>query len=542
MRMKLATPLLLTVAFLCPGLRAEASSAAELEALRQEIRVLRTDYEDRISKLESRLEGLVLAQSRIESEAEVARSQEAETREIAMTTMRRTEEAIASAEQAAGQAQQAQLIAESLDDRIKQIATTPFYDAYEHVPRKEFEFHGYLRSGFGINERGGQQIAFKAPGAPASYRLGNEAETYAEMIFVNNWVNKERDPNKARFKTEVLVMAQTDNISTFDPTSDFRFREAFGQAGNILPGRWSDSKFWAGQRYYMRQQIYTNDFWYTDMSGYGGGVEDVPLGFAKGAMAWIGSADPTAITAQGNVPKRNLDARIYDFKVPGGRGGLWYNHAFAKVGELETGEVYPSANGHVFGFEHKRTELLGGYHRITVQYGTANGHAFGFEHKRTELLGGYHRITVQYGTGAASNLVATVQSPTAFWQDAKTFLVTDHTLFEFDNKFSVMPAFAYGYHQNGTPDEPGFNWFSFGAQPVYHFTDHISLAFDAGFDWVKDGQGQYQGWLRKFTIPPQLVPSPDFWSMPSLRGFVTFANWSDGLQGFVGGDAYKNRK
>src|SRR5271166_3518038 len=52
-----------------------------------------------------------------------------------------------------------------------------------------FEFHGYFRSGYGLNSVGGQQVAFQAPGAEAKYRLGNEAETYAELIFVNNWIN-----------------------------------------------------------------------------------------------------------------------------------------------------------------------------------------------------------------------------------------------------------------------------------------------------------------------------------------------------------------
>ena len=58
---------------------------------------------------------------------------------------------------------------------------------------KSFEFHGYFRSGYGLNSRGGKQVAFQAPGADAKYRLGNEAETYAELIFVNNWVNPKHD-------------------------------------------------------------------------------------------------------------------------------------------------------------------------------------------------------------------------------------------------------------------------------------------------------------------------------------------------------------
>ena len=103
-----------------------------------------------------------------------------------------------------------------------ELANTPQYDEAqdsEQVVRelqqqvKQFEFHGYLPSGQGLNSEGGQMVAFQAPGAPAKYRLGNEAETYSEMIFVNNWLNPNRDPDKAWMKTEVLVQANTTQAS-----------------------------------------------------------------------------------------------------------------------------------------------------------------------------------------------------------------------------------------------------------------------------------------------------------------------------------------
>lgn len=58
-----------------------------------------------------------------------------------------------------------------------------------------------------LNGKGGQQVPFQAPGADAKYRLGNEAETYAELIFVNNWLNPEHDSDKAWMKTEVMIEA-----------------------------------------------------------------------------------------------------------------------------------------------------------------------------------------------------------------------------------------------------------------------------------------------------------------------------------------------
>lgn len=72
------------------------------------------------------------------------------------------------------------------------------------------------------------------------------------------------------------------------------------------------------------------------------------------------------------------------------------------------------------------------------------------------------------------------------------------------------------------------------------FTDHLSLAIEGGFDYTKSDRGLYEGWLRKVTIAPQLGSGRDFFSRPVLRLFVTFASWSNGFRGLVGGVPYAN--
>jgi maltoporin len=90
------------------------------------------------------------------------------------------------------------------------VSSEPTYDQLQEADQKiaqlqqqvgAFEFHGYFRSGYGLNSEGGEQVAFQAPGAEAKYRLGNEAETYGELIFVNNWINPEHDSDKAWMRT-----------------------------------------------------------------------------------------------------------------------------------------------------------------------------------------------------------------------------------------------------------------------------------------------------------------------------------------------------
>jgi maltoporin len=94
-----------------------------------------------------------------------------------------------------------------------QVPSRPTYDLLQEAETaiaqlqqqaSVFEFHGDFRSGYGVNDKGGQQVGFQA-GAGAKYRLGNEAETYGEFMLVNNWVNLERNVDKAWFRTEAMV-------------------------------------------------------------------------------------------------------------------------------------------------------------------------------------------------------------------------------------------------------------------------------------------------------------------------------------------------
>ena len=59
------------------------------------------------------------------------------------------------------------------------IPSEPTYDLLREADQKidnlqqqvgAFEFHGYFRSGYGLNSVGGQQVAFQAPGANADDR------------------------------------------------------------------------------------------------------------------------------------------------------------------------------------------------------------------------------------------------------------------------------------------------------------------------------------------------------------------------------------
>jgi maltoporin len=411
------------------------------------------------------------------------------------------------------------------------VPSEPTYDLLNEADIKikklteqvnSFEFHGYVRSGAGENGEGGQMVAFQAPGAPAKYRLGNEAETYSELIFVNNWANPDRVPGAAWFKTEFLVEANTTNSDTYAnfPNSvgndQFRLREAFVQAGNLFASQ-PDAKFWAGERYYRRQHVEIDDFFPLDTSGYGAGVEDLNLHVGRMAIAYLSAARPDVVTQNGNFSKNNLDVRFYDLKAPVGLLGGWFDYAIQKGGKTTDGLVLP----------------------------TTNGFAGGIRYQNLEWHGGYNAITVQYGTGAASNFSTSVAFPTAFQSSSERLLVTNHMVIQPNDKFAIMPIFIFQRLRDGDGTHGHNDWESFGARPEIFFTNYLSLAFEAGFDHT-DGynatvNGPVEGWLRKYTIAPQIGAGRKFFSRPQLRTFFTYADWSNGFRGLVGGIPYKNK-
>ena len=490
-----------------------SAHAQQSDEVQKQIQQLKEQYERTTRELQERIAALEQQQKKSTESKQDAPAKEGVVSAIASAAQDAANVALGQSKDK--QSVQGQVPAAPMYDQLRDADTR--IEKLE-AQSKAFEFHGYLRSGYGLNSRGGQQVAFQAPGADAKYRLGNEAETYAELIFVNNLVNPEHDPGKAWIKTEVLVEANTSNSANWGSfpngigNDQFRFREAFVQAGNVFESQ-PLAKFWAGQRFYRRYQAHINDFYISDMSGYGGGVEDLDVKVGKMAVAFLAGARPDITTENGNYAKSNIDVRLYDVKAPGGKLAAWFNFARAKGGTTPSGTVIPSSNGY----------------------------AIGVAHQRLEWKGGYNWFSIQYGEGAASNFSTSVDDPTPFIKDTKKFRIAEHLLWQTNDRFAIQPVFVYQRSKNGNPQEGWNEWISFGARPQYFFTDHVSIAFEAGLDRTRSASGQYEGWLRKFTIAPQIGAGRKFFSRPVLRVFVTYANWSNGLRGYVGGIPFKDQ-
>ncbi len=510
--------------------------------IQDEIDAMKSNYEGKIKKLETRIDTLEEDNARLQHQAKAGPAK-AKSADIALLEQRVTELEETSAtprpelELAAKRAEQNAAAIKSIEAKLQADATEtrdiyrdnggmPF-DVKEFFDLPQpFEFHGYLRSGFGMNSDGGKMEAFIAPGAGAKYRLGNEAETYGEIAFTHNWLRLDDPTLKPYVRTTVMMSYSTGENFSYDSLNnqaqgnDVALRQAFVEMGNVI--EWApDVRFWAGQRYYQRHDVHINDFYFLDMSGYGGGVEDIPVGgIGKLSLAWLGGSVDHYETPHGNVAKQNFDVRLTDVKAPLGKLSFWFDYAYTKGGDVINAIEEDGSKVHIQ---------------------TANGWAAGLIHRTGEeaVFGGYNEFAIQYGRGAAYNFGSTLDFSGPDLRDAERFRVTDSVMIQPSPHFAMQAVGVYEDTKYGGADSRN-RWISLGARPIYFFNDRFSVALEGGIDWDKSEPLGTNGHLWKITLAPQISLGNKFFSRPVLRAFVTYAGWSDGFKGYVGGTAFEH--
>ncbi|MFW2405292.1 MAG: carbohydrate porin, partial [Gammaproteobacteria bacterium] len=456
---------------------------AELEQLRTDVAELRRAYEARIGNLERRIEEL-------ETEQDNAPATPAKT--MANTTS----PPLASL----SEEEQRSLIEKGLGA----------YDV-----SRGFNFHGYFRSGKGIDRDGNVMEPFQAPGSQAKYRLGNEGETYIETAFGYSFPELELPANESF--TITLRPAFVVPDERFGSTPQFSIREAYAEGRGVWRAQ-PEAAFWAGERYYDRWDLHMNDFFYYDMSGFGGGVKDLQLGdFGKMAIAWLGGSidvlESNGSTLSNNVNTKNtLDVRFYDIEMPGGKGFVGFNLASSQDSEMPNG--------------------------VNVVVNGSNGLAGFFGYEMPKIFGGRYKAMLQYGVGAASNFRATEPDyarldppdPPAdplmvdLGESWHLRLVNDLVI-EPTDKLSLQAALIYDEFDAGIEGPSKRRWVSLGVRPIHAFNDFFSLAVEAGVDHT-GGDGLESGELYKLTIAPQITPGKGYFKRPAIRMFFTYASWS----------------
>ena len=386
---------------------------------------------------------------------------------------------------------------------------------------KQFEFHGYVRTGFGVNQSGGAQRKPGNPdglGASLPGRLGNEPDTYGELIFKYHFPQETPESAKFDFVTNLMFQQNQDKASYLPiQTTDANFgvREAYFTASNVLKSA-PDVSFWAGNRYYDRHDIHRTDYFWLDMSGYGGGVENIAVGPGKLAVAYLGGASGTfaSRTNTGDaLTKQALDIRYSELPTFGGEGTLWLMAAYLNGGQPASG-------------------ITGTYPEATA------GGAIGWiqENKLAENI--TNIASLQYGTGAASqfdtNVTGYVGAPRGSLEDAKTVQFTNMVVWDIDERLSVSGDVLVHWNDQGFTPAGGSGsertYIAIGARPVYMFTQHLGAALEVGYDYATDNRntaGDDSPSLGKITFAPLIRPGSGFFTRPEIRLYATYYFWND---------------
>lgn len=390
----------------------------------------------------------------------------------------------------------------------------------------QFIFGGYMRSGFGMDGNGGPHDVFKAPNSETKYRLGNEAEAYVEAIFGIAF----EDENRARFETNLRLAFVTPTSKSNEFLTTTSVREAYVKATGIV-GNQPKMSFWAGQRFYDRYDVHITDFFYRDMSGFGGGIENLQIGKSmKLSLAYLGGSIDE-LTSNGNVQpvnefvfnKTTLDLSIYDIEIGFGMLGITLDLSNFSGDSITTVE--------------------GTY---TVESNT--GWSAGIFHE-IPFSSGRNLLNIFYGTGAAENYKAVISQPMGMIHmpgeavdvgGLRRFRITNDLQLDLTPSFSLLGLLNYQQLENSQANSNRLHWFSAGVRPAYHINRYFSLLGELGFDYT-DRQGFEKGTLVKLTVAPQISPLNKIMSRPALRAYFSYAKWSDSFIGQVAAGSFADQ-
>ncbi|MGB1092714.1 MAG: maltoporin, partial [Oceanobacter sp.] len=380
------------------------------------------------------------------------------------------------------------------------------------------KFKLYMRSGIGASADGGDQVCYKAAGAPSKYRLGNECDTYAAVRLFKD-VYKD-DATGAKFQVKTEVIYQSDQSTDWEAisaagggsSSDRIVIRRFNVSGTDVIEALPGATVWAGKEFIDRQNVHINDFFYWDPKGPGAGIRNIDVGVGKLSVAWLrsGTSEGTSATAGDyNQAGNNYDIRLSKI-------------ALAEGMSMEVGaNIGVVSNGTTSGDDLAATEEGNG------------GNLFTLNIMNDDLMGVKNKLIIQKGSDGMINSSNSGNLNTSL--EGSMFRVIDTGTFKMGS--ATEAQFVAIYENNERAGDTGYKWLSAGIRPVVQWGGHSSTAFELGYDKVTpEAAGSDSATLTKFTVAQQFSAGSKFFSRPAIRFFATYAKWNEeGVNSNAGG-------
>lgn len=399
-----------------------------------------------------------------------------------------------------------------------------------------FEYTGYFRSGTGTNSLGGNYECFNNKKTSGNeFRIGNECLTYGEATFTFHHLKNEK--NDPFFKSQIRLAYVANNFgkpvtgtTTYSNNGDatFSLAEAYVQGGRFQDVPYT---FWAGKRFYREPDLFMNDwFYYGNTVGNGAGVEEIPVGIGKLAIAQLRQVNTDSAdggrTEKGRPGITLWDARLRDIVITDNdKLEFWvaYGHSPEGTNVATPANVYEKGTGLILGAKN-----------------------------RYEFDGGFYDAALIRGSGLMESLElsgdSTPPKGTSTQQDAHRWRLVNHVQYEIPNsKWAFHAGVSHERWDSGAESKNLGKWTSVGILPVYFLTDHVQLTGQLGASLVDDesetdpatGNPLGQRTLYRATIAPQIAINTKLSARPVLRAYYTQSWWNDKNKGatFIGESA-----
>ncbi|EJO9870765.1 carbohydrate porin [Vibrio vulnificus] len=380
-----------------------------------------------------------------------------------------------------------------------------------------FEFHGYFRAGALYSKNDD----FKRSKFPASKerlgRLGIESDNHFELALQKNFEND--DGQKIRIKTRVGAdNAQSGGNNQLGTNADAA-NSSIGMVETFVEfdGVTETGTVWGGTRFYGKDNyIFMTDFFYTDMSGTGVGIEGVQLGDYKWDFAYIASdnAEDSFWATNSNNPMHAVHVGVDFDGVELHAMGKYLPDNFVDGTEYASNGVEMTAIVHsdkVFGLFDK------GFTKYIAQAGKGLGSG--------QLLGG---TLTTYNAWKPGN--GALEGPSKM-KKVESGDVSARALvwggYFFENGVSIFHSIQGQYNDldNGGKD----SWASAMIRPSFPVSKNFFIATEAGFQYNKweDSNGVGDDATNyKLTVAPTIIVPTGFGPAPEIRFLATYLDGS----------------
>jgi maltoporin len=346
------------------------------------------------------------------------------------------------------------------------------------------EVTGYSRGGGVYSYNKDQQVkgGLTLGGDLQKYRLGNEGDYGVEVNIAKTFGS-----DGMKYKLDYMPTKwNSGNVGT---------EQAFVEMSGLSLA--PEAKIWAGQRRLRIQDVHIVDHFLMDYGvNQGSGFTDLSVGSMKlGAALQTGDTFDSKMIAGTSANKLNLDLSEINTNLGG--------KARVLVTSVRTTGLKGSG-GSGFTVSHNQSDFL--------SKGLTNSLFL-------QISSGYANINGRFGRFYDANGAATVYGK-------KTNRIAESINWQ-SGAFGGQAIVGY---QTTKSDDPTVTLTtkdaSLGARVSYAVSKSFKWLVEAGTTSRKFSDNTASQRLNKLTIAPALALSPDFWSRPELRFYMTRANWN----------------